>query len=255
VRRSSACNIPSAEGEDAEASRGATAHLAPQGRGHQRLPIQPSTAADADRVARRAPRDRATAPRPAVPGPSVPGGPRAPASQRQGAASQRHAAGLGDRGGSRPAPGGRGRQAWSASLTLEWCSRARREGRRDARPRGTAWPEEAAAGTASPMAQGPRWRTRAGAGGVRPGGLTRCSVPPGELCTTETVPHGSVGGRGNRRVSDLARGLPNLLRRSRFRQRLTPGVRPQSWRSVYTLSLESNGFLLLFVLTLYISFG
>ena len=36
---------------------------------------------------------------------------------------------------------------------------------------------------------------------------------------------GSVGGWGKRSVSYLARSLPNLLRRSRFRQRLTPGGR------------------------------
>jgi hypothetical protein len=53
--------------------------------------------------------------------------------------------------------------------------------------------------------------------------LKRWSVPTGELCHTETVPHGSVGGRGKRSVSYLARGLPNL--RSRFRQQLKAGVR------------------------------
>jgi hypothetical protein len=59
--------------------------------------------------------------------------------------------------------------------------------------------------------------------------LKRWSVPTGEPCNTETVPHGSVGGRGKRSVSDLARGLPNL--RSRFRQQLTPGVRHEFHRS------------------------
>jgi hypothetical protein len=52
--------------------------------------------------------------------------------------------------------------------------------------------------------------------------LKRWSVPTGEPWNTEPVPHGSVGGRGKRRVSDLARGLPNL--RSRFRQQLKAGV-------------------------------
>jgi len=47
-------------------------------------------------------------------------------------------------------------------------------------------------------------------------------VPTGEPCNTETVPHGSVRGRGKRRVSDLARGLPNL--RSRFRQQVSASV-------------------------------
>ena len=64
---------------------------------------------------------------------------------------------------------------------------------------------------------------QAGAGGVIPVILKRWSVPTGEPCNTETVPHGSVGGRGKRRVSDLARGLPNL--RSRFRQQVSLGVR------------------------------
>ena len=55
--------------------------------------------------------------------------------------------------------------------------------------------------------------------------LKRCIVPTGEPCNTETVPHGSVGGRGKRRVSDLARGLPNLVPRSRFRQQVSASVR------------------------------
>jgi hypothetical protein len=43
-----------------------------------------------------------------------------------------------------------------------------------------------------------RWSTRAGEGGVRPVVLKRRIVPTGEPCNTETVPHGSVGGRGKR---------------------------------------------------------
>jgi hypothetical protein len=58
--------------------------------------------------------------------------------------------------------------------------------------------------------------------------LKRCIVPTGEPCNTETVPHGSVGGRGKRRISDLARGLPNL--RSRFRQQVSASVRLQKHR-------------------------
>ena len=58
--------------------------------------------------------------------------------------------------------------------------------------------------------------------------LKRRIVPTGEPCNTETVLHGSVGGRGKRRVSDIARGLPNLLRRSRFRQQVSLGVRPNT---------------------------
>ena len=54
--------------------------------------------------------------------------------------------------------------------------------------------------------------------------LKRRIVPTGEPDNTERVLSGSVGGWGNRSVSHLARSLPNLLRRSRFRQRLTPGV-------------------------------
>jgi HEPN domain-containing protein len=66
---------------------------------------------------------------------------------------------------------------------------------------------------------------QAGEGGVMPVVLKRWSVPTGEPCNTETVPHGSVGGRGKRSVSYLARGLPNLLRRSGFRQQVSPSVR------------------------------
>ena len=40
--------------------------------------------------------------------------------------------------------------------------------------------------------------------------LKRWSVPTGEPDNTERVPSGSVGGRGKRSVSYLARGLPNL---------------------------------------------
>ena len=53
--------------------------------------------------------------------------------------------------------------------------------------------------------------------------LKRWSVPTGEPENTERVPSGSVGGRGKRSVSYLARGLPNL--RCGFRQQLTPSVR------------------------------
>src|SRR5215471_828820 len=77
---------------------------------------------------------------------------------------------------------------------------------------------------ASHRAKGHRWSTIAGEGGVRPVILKRRIVPTGEPCNTETVPHGSVGGRGKRRVSDLARGLPNLLRRSRFQQQVSASV-------------------------------
>jgi hypothetical protein len=48
------------------------------------------------------------------------------------------------------------------------CTSALREGLRDARPRGTAWSEESGAGKASDRAQGHRWRTIAGEGGVLP---------------------------------------------------------------------------------------
>src|SRR5262249_48975944 len=70
-----------------------------------------------------------------------------------------------------------------------------------------------------------RWSTIAGEGGVRPVVLKRRIVPTGEPCNTETVPHGSVGGRGKRRVSDLACGLPNLLRRFCLRQQVSVSVR------------------------------
>ena len=55
--------------------------------------------------------------------------------------------------------------------------------------------------------------------------LKRWSVPTGEPDNTERVPSGSVGGWGKRSVSYLARSLPNLLRRSRFRQQVSASVR------------------------------
>ena len=67
------------------------------------------------------------------------------------------------------------------------------------------------------MAKGHRWSTIAGEGGVIPVILKRRIVPTGEPDNTERVPSGSVGGWGKRSVSYLARSLPNLLRRSRFR--------------------------------------
>ena len=73
--------------------------------------------------------------------------------------------------------------------------------------------------------------------------LKRRIVPTGEPCNTETVPHGSVGGRGKRRVSDLARGLPNLLRRSRFRQQVSASVREH--RSDYSEDSPPYTFFLL----------
>ena len=108
---------------------------------------------------------------------------------------------------------------------VECCSSARRDGLRDARPQVTEWSEESEDGKAVHEAQGHRGSTTAGEGGVRPVVLKRWSVPTGEPCHTETIPHGSVGGRGKRRVSYLARGLPNPLRRSRFRQQVIASVR------------------------------
>ena len=55
--------------------------------------------------------------------------------------------------------------------------------------------------------------------------LKRWSVPTGEPDNTERVPSGSVGGWGKRSVSYLARSLPNLVPRSRLRQRLRRSVR------------------------------
>ena len=54
--------------------------------------------------------------------------------------------------------------------------------------------------------------------------LKRWSVPTGEPDNTERVPSGSVGGWGKRSVSYLARSLPNLVPRSRFRQQPKAGV-------------------------------
>ena len=71
--------------------------------------------------------------------------------------------------------------------------------------------------------------------------LKRWSVSTGEPDNTERVPSGSVGGWGKRSVSYLARSLPNLLRRSRFRQQLTPSVRhPDSQLAQTTASREST---------------
>ena len=84
VRRSSACNIPIVDGKDAEESLGSTAYLNPKGRGNKSLPTKPRTKEDADIVARRDPRDMAKATLPEVQGPSVHGGPLAPASTEPG---------------------------------------------------------------------------------------------------------------------------------------------------------------------------
>jgi hypothetical protein len=74
------------------------------------------------------------------------------------------------------------------------------------------------------MAKEHRWSTTAGEGGEMPVVLKRWSVPTGEPDNTERVPSGSVGGWGKRSVSYLARSLPNLLRRSSHRARLTASV-------------------------------
>jgi hypothetical protein len=84
--------------------------------------------------------------------------------------------------------------------------RALRDGLRGESPRVTEWSSESEVGKARHRAQGHRWRTRAGEGGVRPVILKRRIVPTGEPCNTETVPHGSVGGRGKR--SKLPRPRP-----------------------------------------------
>src|SRR5437868_167894 len=96
VRRSSACSIPIADGEDSEDILGSTAHLDPKGRGNKRMPIKPSTAEDAYVVARRDPRDMAKALLPEVQCPSVIGGPLAPASKSQVDSSPRQAEGRSD---------------------------------------------------------------------------------------------------------------------------------------------------------------
>ena len=58
--------------------------------------------------------------------------------------------------------------------------------------------------------------------------LKRRIVPTGEPDNTERVPSGSVGGWGKRSVSYLARSLPNLVPRSRFRQQVSASVRRQT---------------------------
>jgi hypothetical protein len=83
------------------------------------MPRKPRTAEDADIVARQDPRAMAKAPLPAVQCLSVHGGPLATASQSQVDASPRQADGLRDRCESSPAQGGRGKHAWTASLTLQ----------------------------------------------------------------------------------------------------------------------------------------
>src|SRR5215475_9435009 len=80
-------------------------------------------------------------------------------------------------------------------------------------------------GKANYTAKEHRWSTTVGEGGEMPVVLKRWSVPTGEPDNTERVLSGSVGGWGKRSVSYLARSLPNLVPRSRFRQRLRRSVR------------------------------
>src|SRR5215475_16010116 len=79
-------------------------------------------------------------------------------------------------------------------------------------------------GKANHTAKEHRWSTTVGEGGEMPVVLKRWSVPTGEQDNTERVLSGSVGGWGKRSVSYLARSLPNLVPRSRFRPQLTPSV-------------------------------
>ena len=116
-----------------------------------------------------------------------------------------------------------------------------REGLKDASLMVTECSESSEIGKANHTAQEHRWSTTAGEGGEMPVVLKRWSVPTGEPDNTERVPSGSVGGWGKRSVSYLARSLPNLLRRSRFRQQLTPSVRhPDSQLAQTTASREST---------------
>ena len=78
------------------------------------------------------------------------------------------------------------------------CESALRDGLKDASRTVTACSEESEIGKANHRAKGHRWSTTAGEGGVMPVILQRWSVPTGEPCHTETVPHGSVGGRQKR---------------------------------------------------------
>ena len=70
----SLCNIPIADGKDAEEILGSAAYLNPKGRGDTSMPIKPGTAEDADNVARQDPRAMAKAGLLAVQCPAVLGG-------------------------------------------------------------------------------------------------------------------------------------------------------------------------------------
>jgi hypothetical protein len=127
---------------------------------------------EAETVARRDPRDRATAGLLKVQCPSVKGGPLAPASQRPVDSAPRQADGWGDLCGSSTVPGGRKRHEWTASLTRErvaggHCGRAygaRARGARSCqRSRRTGKP--------------PAGRRAAGFPGQRGYGYARCREP------------------------------------------------------------------------------
>src|SRR5262249_62032076 len=77
----------------------------------------------------------------------------------------------------------------------------------------------------NPMAKGSRLPGKEGVRvGVIPIAFTFLSMGTGEPDTSKVVCP-VRGGTGRKGSNDLARGLPYLLRRSRFRRRLTPSVR------------------------------
>jgi hypothetical protein len=214
---------PAQMGRMQRKSRGAAAHLPPQGAGARSLPAPPRTAS------RRCNRGAA---RPAGQGASATAGrPRPGGLGRASGASGSAPGGRGDLCEASPAPGGRGREEWAASVTL---GRAgwRHGGRADGGSPLGARSCRRGGGRASrlPGAEHPRapGRWRPGKAGVRVGGRPS-AVPVLRRGTGE--PETAQGGwpvrRGTGRQGrhDLARGLPYLLRRSRFRRQVSASVR------------------------------
>src|SRR5712691_4541258 len=77
------------------------------------------------------------------------------------------------------------------------------------------------------MAQGSRLPCKEGVRvGVMPNALTFLSTGTGEPDAVKVARPVRRGAGRKGGLTDLARGLPDLLRRSRFRQQLRPGVRP-----------------------------
>jgi hypothetical protein len=88
------------------------------------------------------------------------------------------------------------------------------------------------------MAKGSRLPYKEGVRvGVIPRAFTFLSMGTGEPDTSKVVCP-VRGGTGRKGSNDLARGLPYLVPRSRFRQRLTPSVRLQTLHERETRSIH-----------------